>query len=177
MEKQKSEGGIEIKIIEKACIKIGNLLPGLKEREDCGRPNCFIHTSGGKGNCNRENIVYRGQCVTCKGLGKEAVYIGETSRSGYVRGKQHLEAIRDHEKNQSNAFAKHKREPHNNEETQFKLEIIAYHKTPLERQIREAVEIVRARADTIMNSKLDYFQPSIRKITFGDIFENQEFGV
>ena len=168
-EKQKSEGGISIKVIEKAGIKIANLLPGLKESDNCGRSNCFVHTTGGRGNCDRENVVYKGQCMTCKDMGTETVYIGETSRSGYVRGKQHLEAIREHHKHQSNAFAKHRKEHHNNEETKFRLDIIKYHKTPLERQIREGVEIVRANTDVIMNSKLDYFQPGIKRIAFGDI--------
>ena len=96
MEKQKEEGGISIKIVEKAGIKIGSLLPGLKENEDCGRGDCFIHSSGGKGNCDRESVVYRGQCVTCRNMGRESLYVGESSRSGYVRGKQHMDAIRDH---------------------------------------------------------------------------------
>ena len=170
VEKQKAEGGIKIKVVEKAGVKLGSLLPGLREKEDCGRENCFVHTTGGKGMCNRENIVYKGQCLTCSDRGKESVYIGETSRSGFVRGKQHMDAIGNHTKSQSNAFARHISEYHNSQETKFKLDIVKYNKTPLERQVREEVEIVRAKADIMMNSKMEYFQPGIRKLKFGDVY-------
>ena len=65
---------------------------------------------------------------------------------------------------------------HDNKETKFKFDIIKYNRTPLERQIREGVEIVRTRADILLNSKIDHFQPGIRKITFGNILDDQEFG-
>ena len=168
---QKKEGGIDIKIVEKAGIKIGALLPGLRKKKGCGRDECFIHTTGGKGDCNKESVVYKGSCLKCKETGKECIYIGETSRSGYVRGKQHLEAIKNHQKHRSNAFAKHIEERHEGRETKFSMSIVKYLRTPLERQIREGVEIAREKND-IMNSKLDHFQPGIRKITFGNIFDN-----
>ena len=89
--------------MERAGVKIGKLLPGLKAMGDCGREDCLIHTKGGgggkgRGGCNRENVVYEGRCLTCKDKGKDSVYIWESSqssRSGYVRGRPHLEAIRD----------------------------------------------------------------------------------
>ena len=78
--KQKIEGGMDIKVVERAGVKIGKLLPGLKAKGDCGREDCLIHTTGGKGDCNRENVVYEGRCLTCKDKGKDSVYIGESSR-------------------------------------------------------------------------------------------------
>ena len=47
-------------------------------------------------------------------------------------------------------------------------------KKPLERQVREGVEIVRMEADTIMNSKLDHYQHGIKRITFSDILDEIE---
>ena len=99
---------------------------------------------------------------------------GESSRSGYGRGRQHLQAIRDHRRKQNNAFAKHIREEHEGRAAEFRVDIIKYHRTPLEQQIREGVEITRAKADCVLSSKLDYFQPGMRRMTFGDIYE--EFG-
>ena len=49
------------------------------------------------------------------------------------------------------------------------MDIIKCFRTPLERQVRKAVEIARAKADLILHSKLDYFQPGMRRITFRDI--------
>ena len=58
-----------------------------------------------------DNLSY---CLSCDDMmmGRSSAYIGESSRSGYVRGKQHLEAIEDHHIHQSNAFAKHIKEKH-----------------------------------------------------------------
>ena len=112
VKKEKMDGGLDIKVVKKAGIKIGKVLPGLKGKEDCGREDCFVHTTGGKGNCDRESVVYKGTCLTCRDEGKNSVYIGETSRSGYVRGKQHLEAIREYHRNGNNAFGKHIGEEH-----------------------------------------------------------------
>ena len=80
-------------------------------------------------------------------MGENSVYVGESSRSRYVRGKQHLEAIMDHHKHQFNAFAKHVKEKHDGRETKFRMNVLKYHKTPLELLVREGVEIVRAEAD------------------------------
>ena len=51
------------------------------------------------------------------------------------------------------------------------MDIVKYLRTPLERQVREGVEIVKVEADLILNSKLDHCQPGMRRITFGDIYD------
>ena len=73
-----------------------------------GRTVSYIQ-QGGKGNCDRESVVYKGTCLTCRDH-RDHVYIGETSRSGYVSGKQHLEAIREYHRNG----------------TRFKMDIVKY---------------------------------------------------
>ena len=166
IKKQKMDGGLDIKIVESSGIKIAKLLPGLKEEKDYGRKDCFIHTTGGKGSCNRESVVYKGTCLTCKDNGENSVYKGETSRSAHVRGKQHMEAIRDYSKHVNNAFGKHIRDEHAGNETKFRLDIIKYLHSPLERQVREGVEIVKAKAYLVLNSKLDHYQPGMKRITF-----------
>ena len=171
IQRQKADG-INIKVVEKAGVRIGTLLPGLQAKEDCERKNCMIHMTGGRGRCNRENIVYQGHCLACRDIGKKSIYIGESSRSGYVRGKQHIEAIREPVKHQTNAFARHIMDKHNGNETRFEMSIVKYNRTPLERQVREGVEIVRTKADYMLNSKLDHFQPGIRQVTFGDDYDD-----
>ena len=142
VKRQKEEGGPSIKVVEKSGIKIRDMLPGLKENRDCERENCFVHSTGGKGNCNSEGAVYKGQCLTCKNVGKSSIYIGETSRSGFVRGQQHLEAIKDHRmvRNKANAFVKHMKECHEGQNgTLFQMDIIKTFKKPLECQTREGI--------------------------------------
>ena len=162
--------GTKIKIVERAGRSIGSMLPGLKENGICGRKDCFIHTTGGRGNCNKESVVYKGQCLTCRDRhNQEAVYIGESGRSTYVRGRQHLAAIADPRRHGENAFAKHIIEKHSNEHNlKFKMDIIDTFKRPLQRQIREGVEIYGAGADILLNSKLDHYKPAVKMMTFGD---------
>ena len=43
----------------------------------------------------------------------------------------------------------------------------------MERQIREGIEILHTidQADIVLNSKLDHYQPAIRRVTFDHILE------
>ena len=167
---------ITIKIVERAGRKIRSMLPGIKEETNCKREDCFVHKNGGKGNCNIEGAVYRGECVTCREESdRKCIYIGETGRSTYVRGKQHLAAMNNIERraNSHNAFVRHAIEKHDgNPRTKFKVDVVKTFKKPLERQVREGVEILRADADDIMNSKLDHYLPAVRRATFSTILED-----
>ena len=164
---------IKVKVIERAGRKIRSMLPGLKAKENCGRRDCVLHRCNGKGNCNKEGIVYQAKCKKCAEEGRESIYVGETSRSIYVRGKQHLAAVRSACDNPSNGLAKHILEHHQTqmEEVEFEFKILYSNKKPLQRQVREGVEIKECKADLILNSKLDHYQPAIRGITFTDVFD------
>ena len=145
------------------------MLPQLQEHETCGRQECFLHQNGGKGDCNREGVVYMGQCEVCRNQGIVSKYIGETSRSLFVRGKQHKAAIRQN--NVNNAFRKHINEYHPNETRGndiFRMKVLKSYQRPLERQIAEGVIIhnLHVDADITMNSKLDHYQPAITRVTF-----------
>ena len=64
----------------------------------CERMDCFVcETSRDpvKGRCWQEGIVYKITCLVCKNLGFEAQYHGESGFSSYVRGRQHLEGMRN----------------------------------------------------------------------------------
>ena len=66
----------------------------------------------------------------------------------------------------SNGFCKHILENHKGDRKKvtFKVDVIGYHKKPLERQISEGVEIYRAKPDILMNSKYDHYQPAIGRM-------------
>ena len=158
-----------MKVVERAGKRVNSLLPGLKEEQDCKRDNCMIHVSGGNGDCNKEGIVYKGQCMSCqqKDPSIESVYYGESSRSAYVRGKQHLAAIKDPKKHPNNAFAKHIREYHPMErDVKFEMRVQNVFKRPFERQVREGIEIYGYEGDILMNSKVDHYQPAVKRIIF-----------
>ena len=64
-----------------------NLLP----RETCGRPACPI--SNCKDNSNKESVLYQAVCIRCEETNPKVppIYIGETSRTAYIRANQHRE--------------------------------------------------------------------------------------
>ena len=95
-----------------------------------------------------------------------------SSISGYARGTQHKTAIDEPSEHGSNAFAKHSIAEHKGEKKiDYKVDIIRSYRRPLERQIREGIEIVRTETDILLNSKLDHFQPGLRRMTFESIFD------
>ena len=177
-DKEKEDSGISIKVVERAGRKMQSLLPGIKDDMNCGREGCMVHAHGGKGKCDREGVVYMGTCITCEERvpRRKVVYIGETGRSGYARGKEHLQAIKHPESHQNqNAFAKHVVQVHKDEEEEVKvkLDIIKSFKKPLERQVREGIEILRVDADIRLNSKLDVIQPNMRRVVFEGILDEE----
>ena len=163
--------GMRIKVVEKAGKRLGKVLPGLKQKTECGREDCMLHTSGNIGDCGREGIVYRGECLDCAGEGREKVYIGETGRSMYVRGKQHLEAINNPTRHKSNAFARHIIKEHKGKKCNIGVKIVASFTRPLDRQVREGVEIMGVDDKNLLNSKLDHYKPVGTRVTFNNILE------
>ena len=142
--------------------------------------------NGGKGNCRAEGEVYRGEYLTCREKGPtstitkdgnmktidrvpgtKSVYIGETSRSAFTRGRQHMNALKNPKRHTENAFCKHIIECHKGDRSKvkFKVDVISQFKKPMERQICEGVEIFRAKCDILMNSKIDHYQPAVGRVT------------
>ena len=71
--------GWTVKVVERAGVKLAHQVPGLKEPTVCKKGDCFIHISGGKGDCRKEGVVYQGSCLTCiqKGPSSEVNKEGE----------------------------------------------------------------------------------------------------
>ena len=179
---------VDIKVVERAGITIRDKMPGLREK-DCQNEEekCFIHNNGGTGNCRVESIVYKAVCNMCKEKGPSSkrdkdgnirrlnerkegtrsVYIGETSRTAFQSGLQHLYALRKPKAHRDNALCKHIIECHQGDKAKdikFKVDIVKSFKSPFERQIWEGVEIHGCERDIIMNSKQDHYQPVVGRM-------------
>ena len=98
-----------------------------------------------------EGIVYLGKCNICQGEEK-AVYLGETSRTLYVRTQQHradfLKARRLNDLGQehlswmwSHLKASHPDQDNIDTLRDFKFSVLSRHRDPLSRQLEEAVRI------------------------------------
>ena len=162
----KNSGGMSIKVIERAGRRLNSLMPGLRVTRQCLHTDCFVHSNGGQGDCDVEGVVYRGKCIACEENNVTSTYIGETSRSAYVRGRQHMAAIHNASNCMHNAFARHMIEYHPHQDPKFRIDIIGKYKSALERQIAEGVEIFNMTCDIPMNSKLDHYQPAFSRIRF-----------
>ena len=75
---------------------------------DCGRADCPVCDQGVEKsqNCKKRNILYESSCKLCQVDGKKdgkldqkdgskGVYVGESSRSMYERGKEHRTGGKD----------------------------------------------------------------------------------
>ena len=74
----------------------------------------------------------------------------------------------------TNAFAKHILEEHEGSKLGFKVLIIKANRKPLERQVREGVEILGIKDTESMNSKIDHIQPALSRVGFLGLLDDEE---
>ena len=145
------ESGLKIKLVEKSGRTLGELLrtsdPRKKKR--CNRINCPVCTTEGKGNCKAQNANYK---ITCE-CGD--VYTGTTTRTSYIRGKEHHKDMS--EKKEESDLWEHCVKKHEGNIKKFKMDVIETFKgDPLLRQISEAVRINRTDKDKRINKKEEF---------------------
>ena len=93
-------------------------------------------------------------------------YVGETCRSAFERGLEHLgnyESLAD-----ESFMLKHSIDKHENEimkEGRYRMKNLKYTKTPFERQIRESVFLQQFGNDEILNSKSEFNRCSIPRLS------------
>ena len=76
---------------------------------------------------------------------KSVVYISETSKSGYLRGLDHIQNYRS---------KKHAAMDHNGRlDVRFATKIVRVFRDPLTRQCKESIRMQRCSADVLLNSK------------------------
>ena len=125
---------------------------------------CFpcLGERGRGGNCQQEGVVYRLTCLEC-GLNQvKSEYTAETSRTAFLRGREHQEGL--DKRNVDNVLWKHCATVHGGQVVQFKMKVIKSHRTPLSRQVQESIEIEYSKADIVMNSKGEWNGSRIPRI-------------
>ena len=175
--KFKSEHKINVKVCERGGIKMGNIAkPDPLSPSSCNREDCFPCTSGGGGDCSRSCSSYRVECQECLKSELRAVYEGETGRNCYSRGLEHIAGL-NNEKD-DNPLWKHCQIQHDGRKVDFKMICLKSFKTAFMRQINEGVRIACCKADICMNSKAEFHQPSIVRVTntLGNSNEEQTGG-
>ena len=154
--------GYRVKLVERSGTQLSRILCQKNPwaGQDCGRADCLVcgDSEVGGGDCRRRNITYVTTCVSCiqklkedKTAREPARYVGESCRSAYERGKEHLEGYL-HGREESH-MAKHRILEHPGEEVTFKMKVLAKHKSAFERQVTEAVLIEVMDDGRLLNSK------------------------
>ena len=150
--------GDKIKIVEKTGVMMKRILHRSNPwaGDLCGRVDCLVCMHGGEGggDCRRRNITYRTSCRACHSQGKDRSYYGESSRTAFERGKEHLSGFQS--ENIDNHMFKHYSDEHQGEEISFSMKVIKGHMSAFTRQIHEAVIIQRNEKNGILNSKGEY---------------------
>ena len=94
--------------------------------------------------------------MRCKEAGKNVQYLGETGRTGYDRGREHL--LMMEKKNRESPMVEHGEDCHQGESLLFEMEVLEIHPTPLQRQTREQFLISTAKPGTTINRKGEWGQ-------------------
>ena len=89
------------------------------------------------GKCQRQGCVYVLECKTCKAEGgQRTVYVGESARTPYDRGLEHLGLISREDR--ESPCVEHRDKHHPNQEVDFSMAILSFPRTTLQRQCTEA---------------------------------------
>ena len=160
----KEEYNMDIKVCERGGTKVGSLVKSDPLKPSvCGRGDCFPCAEEGGGDCSKSCAAYRMECLECPKNKLSAVYHGETGRNGYSRGLEHFAGLKN--KKEDNPLWKHCVLQHNGQQVQFKMVCLKSFKTAFMRQINEGVRIACCRAEICMNSKSEFHQPSIVRVS------------
>jgi hypothetical protein len=151
--------GLKIRVVERA----GRSVKSYLQRSDpfrmpgCSMGDCFVCTSEGKGNCRAKGVTYEVCCVPCsnKPYPCKHRYIGETARSAYSRGREHLSDLT--KRSASSALWNHCKEVHNGSMVDFKMSVIKRYKNDaMMRQIMEPVTIESTNQIELLNTNQEW---------------------
>ena len=187
--------GYKLKIVERGGTKLEDLLHRADpcQGQDCSRAGCLLCETKqytGKNTtqeCSKRNAVYKTYCITCQERGEQKIkeeetdekrateriksikqytYIGESSRSCFERGSEHLNDMR--QLKPTSHLLRHALDQHEGEKLssiKFGMRVVQYCRTSFERQILESVTIQQHRNHHILNSRTEYNRCSIPRLS------------
>ena len=121
-EKEIRSSGLRVKVVERTGRTLKSQLQCSDpfREENCGRVDCFVCTSMGKGNCETENITYKIKCQSERCT--KGTYTGESASNSYTRGKQHIMHYNSKNVEQSPMW-RHCVEKHGGRRQQFTMDV------------------------------------------------------
>ena len=158
--------GLKFKITEKGgkMIKRVVQMSNPMATPGCADKACLAcqRERGKGGKCRKGNINYQLECRLCPDTDR-TLYIGETSRNLFTRGKEHTAKYEG--KKEDSFMLKHHREKHVGQDAVFEGKVTGVYRDCLSRQVSEGVQIRRNAGDmNIMNSKSEWHQPALWRV-------------
>ena len=163
-----------IKVVEQSGSTVRDILAKNYpwEYTACDDLQCFPCSTRGKSSskkmvsCRRPGVGYWILCLSCKDSGIIAVYHGESGRSMYTRGKEHLEGLRNG--TASNCLMIHNNVHHGGSKTNhFVMEATGTFNKPLDRQVDESIRLkFFDRSGILLNSGSEWRGDSIPRASF-----------
>ena len=139
----------------------------------CGAEDCMYCLTSKEAtfSCRTPGVGYSITCELCSAGGLVSKYQGETGKNLYARGRMHIQEFKA--STQSNCMVIHNRIFHpqlvcvpGDETFNFRMEMTGVFKTPLDRQVDEAMRIKNDKVDHIMNSGSEWRADSIPRAAF-----------
>ena len=159
-----TEAGVSFKIVETGGDSVKSRIQKSNPTatKGCTNPECVACKTerGGGGNCRKGGITYQFECQLCPPSQKN-LYIGESSRNLFTRGKEHMDMFRN--KDKKSFMMKHQTEKHQGVAGNFTAKVTGGAQDCLTRQVREAVLIRRCQVP-VMNSKTEWHQPALFRV-------------
>ena len=117
--------------------------------------------------CQRQGVIYHMECLECREQGKKTLYVGESSRSGYDRGVEHLRAVEAD--SEESPLVEHRNLKHQNKAVRFEMILKEFPRTTLQRQAGEAhhIELNMPKAE-IINRRGEWGQNLPPKLVLED---------
>ena len=152
------------------CEELGSKISDLLVKDTpweshCGRLNCMTCIDR-PGQCYKQSVVYKMICGGCKEQGQTGEYYGESARSAFDRGAEHIKALRSNDN--SNPLVAHWKEFHGESEWNYSMKVIKTFKSPLQRQSCEGFLIANFKGDVLLNRKGEWGQNLPPKIVIED---------
>ena len=111
----------------------------------------------------QHTLFYRITCVGCSDKDKLTEYEGETGRNPFLRGLEHQADLRNMK--EESPLWKHCVLEHDGAKQVFEMEALGGFRSCLSRQVNEAVRILSSKANTLMNSRSEFHQAPIVRVT------------
>ena len=98
----------------------------------CGRDCVLCDTEPGR--CTQRNIIYKYDCIICKDEeATETTYIGESSRTGFERNKEHEGLVKA--RSLESPLFEHQQESHPDRDVSMSMKIVKKLFRPLDRKV------------------------------------------